>query len=938
MEHRSHLRSLLVAASLVAALALLPGVLEAQCTVSTTSTATVTQWRCLEQQITSGTTDFYSGGAGNPYRDLILRIAVTGNGLSFTQDAFWAADTANPKLFKFRVALPAAGPSTPATYTWSIAGCTGTTANINCASGIGWSPSTGTITVNGSTAGVNLYTKGFLTQTYFTVKTLPPTYVFSPLLYGDKATTFYWAADTVWSAPGFEASGQTSLWSDFVTDRKNKGINVLLVAPAATYAAFPANTGPFKPDAPATACSTALPNDTSIPNPAYWANFDNLINTANQSGIVPFIAGLLDPFDCGDPTNRLYPRQANAEDFARFLAARMAGFAVLYSPGFDDQLVALTADGVTTVEQVMNAVGAAIQQASPNQLVTNHLNGRATCNDYEKFRNAMWLTFFAFQSGHAFGPAQTGGTCPRAIDGTETSVNAALRRAWQMPWTLSPAPPLSQCPSSGCRVPTAYNAEGPYDNICLQTSTCTSCGTPAPGWCRPYDTSYGASYGANYIDIRYHNRQAAFQSLLSGAYGFTYGAQELGHWYFQLIPYASAKNGPAINDLTSVFRNFNSRAGMPAHRDWITNNGANPGYDGNFKKALASDGASLVLAYLPAGTTNTIDISTTNMPELACGAGWTYSWRHAQDNVSSLVGIRCSGTNPIQVTKPDAVLASECSLSYSPQSCDWVLQIQKTGSPIALSTGVEQVDVWADLSPEDGTSSIQAAFLHGTGDRDKPVVVSPAGTAFQQSPRVTRIPGGFLIIWHAVGIDGSMLGVFGQVLDHALQPAGPRLQINATAYEDQRDPAVDSDPFGNSLVVWGSYAQDGDLGGIYGRMIDRSGRPVTDELQINTTSTGHQEVPQVSWLPGGKFAVAWQTRPEGDSPGVVSFRVFDDEGRPVTDEFRFPGEAGAASRLIDVLGTPTGNLRLRWAIDGLDGSTHALFTREFTANGQPFGD
>jgi hypothetical protein len=73
----------------------------AQCTSGTTAT----QFHCWEQQITSSV-DFYAGGAGNPYRDLVLRVTFTGGGSSFTQDAFWVGDTLNPKAFKVRAALP----------------------------------------------------------------------------------------------------------------------------------------------------------------------------------------------------------------------------------------------------------------------------------------------------------------------------------------------------------------------------------------------------------------------------------------------------------------------------------------------------------------------------------------------------------------------------------------------------------------------------------------------------------------------------------------------------------------------------------------------------------------------------------------------------------------------------------------------------------------
>lgn len=914
-----------------------------------TSGSSVSQWRCWEQTIVSSV-DFYAGGTGNPYKDLTLRVTLNGPQV-ITQDAFWVADTANPKNFKVRAALP------PGTWTWSVAGCTGTTPPVggkNCASGVTWTPSSGSITVTSSSAGPQIFTRGFPTQLGYV--TGGGTSGWTNILYGDHVTPYYWSADTAWGATGLEASGQANHWGTATTsgtylyDRSTKGFNVALVAPAATYQAWPWSVGTL-PFLSSCTSSAPVPNDCSRPNPPYWNAFDTLMSNANQAGIVPLIAGLVDPLDTA--SNGSYPCQANAVAFSRFLAARMSGFAVFYSPGFDDKVNATTSSSCPVnpgaqLLQVMNAVGPAVKAAAPNYLITNHLNGRATCTDYQNFRSSNWMTLFMFQSSHGIGlptsPDPTGTICPRAQDSSETMVQASLRRSWQMAWTLTSSAASPPLPSYNPALP-SYNAEGPYDNICEQTAGCT-CPTGSPAWCVPNSafSPTGNYSGANNVDVRYHNRQAAFESMFSGAYGFTYGAQEIAHWYFNSIPFSTALNGPAVGDMRSVFQNFNTRAGLTARRTWITNNGADTADDGNYKKALASDGSSLVLAYLPAGPTTgnpaTISISTTNMPTLTCpNATWTYTWWHAQDDRQYTARApQCTGTNPIAVTRPDVLDSSACGVQpYDNQACDWILQIQKTGaaSPqTQLAPSAKRLDVWADLSPADGTSAIEASL---DGPPNAPLVVSPAGLAFQQSPHVTRLRDGYLVVWHADSLDGSLLGVFAQVLDRNGQPVGNRIQVNLTTEQDQRDPAVDSDPLGNTVVVWESYGQDGDLGGIYARLFDSSGSPINGEIPVNAVTAGHQELPQVAYLPGGSFVVAWQTRPIGSVPGALSFRVFSGSGQPLTGEIQLPGLPGATSRLLDAVGTPTGTVRLRWGLDNPDGTTLGLWMQEFNSAGVAVG-
>ncbi|MFY9825605.1 MAG: DUF4038 domain-containing protein [Thermoanaerobaculia bacterium] len=837
-----------------------------------TSTASIPQWQCWEQTIASDA----AFSAGNPYRDLTLRIHfVSQSGFAFDQDAYWAGD-ATHSLFKVRAALPV-GTLTPipsGTWTWSIASCSGTTGGKSCASGVTWTPSTGPITVTASTSGPQIYARGFLRQFGFVT---PTTYSLSQLLYDDYSP-FFWAADTAWAGPGKEAASSTGDWIRYITDRASKQFRGLLVAPAALTPAasvFVTTTG---------CTDTApLPNSCSTPKPAFWDAFDNEILAANQKDLVPLIAGVVDPLNNGLLKNPgSYPKQANAIAFARYLAARMAGFAVLYSPGFDTSPAATTADVPRiALQQVMSAVGQALHQADSRRPLTNHLSGNSTCTDYENLRSSGWMTFFLFQSGHALSPNGVAGTsCPGFL-GSETAVNAAIRRARQVPWTLYSSTAQPSLPS--------YNGEGPYD---MPDNDCAT---------NPLCQGFDPHYFDDIVDIRYHDRQAAYLSSLSGAYGFTYGVDPIGKWNNPM----SYTSRPSAGDIGSVYTTFRTVSNLSAHPDWIANQAPDPNNDSK-KMALASDGSPLVLAYVPAFRVqgaDMIQISTNSLPGLGCN-GWTFTWEHAQDLVPDTLAVSCTGANPITVTAPNPTIA--CTSNY--KECDWVLQIKKTSPPSSMAQiapSSPSLDVWADASPSDGTSAIYARRA-GTGLA--PILVSPSGVAFQQAPSFTRMPGGFLAVWHADGLDGSLLGVFAQRLDSTGHPVGPKLQVNTTTEEDQRDPALDSDPLGNALVAWMSYGQDGDLGGIVGRLLDSTGKPASAEFLVNTTTAGHQERPQVVALPGGAFVVAWQTRAMSSASGALSFRVFSNAGRSLTDEVRIPVSSGAYVRLVDLAATPAGSV------------------------------
>src|SRR6185436_10881934 len=131
------------------------------------------------------------------------------------------------------------------------------------------------------------------------------------------------------------------------------------------------------------------------------------------------------------------------------------------------------------------------------------------------------------------------------------------------------------------------------------------------------------------------------------------------------------------------------------------------------------------------------------------------------------------------------------------------------------------------------------------------------------------------------------------------------------------------------VVVWQSYGQDGDLGGIFGQLFDKSGKPVGGEFAVNATAAGHQARPQVSFLSDGGFAVGWTTEAIADDPGAVSVRAFDALGNPQSAEVRVVGTSGSHPNLADLTPTSEGGLNLRWFLQDDGQGVIASYVQEF---------
>jgi hypothetical protein len=359
----------------------------------------IAQWRTWEQTITSKK-DHYLGGAGNPYKEVVLTVTYSNaaTGKSFKRYGFWEGGN----TFKIRAAFP------PGTWSWTTS-CTSTGAT-DCSSGeagSGTGPGlnrSGTVTVSALiVAGhpaADLWNRGFP----------QPSTNNRYLNYGDGVTPFFWMADTAWTAPSQVKPGE---WDAYTSDRYNKKFTVVLLGLAPAYSWV---TNPPVAFEQVTGCTSAdpVPNKCSRWKPSYWQKLDTMVQTANTWGLLVMLAGLNDPYDLGTKNNPgLYPMSADAVVFARNLAARMAGSFVIYSPSFDDSKDAV--HGGETQETVMKAVAGALvptQPANPEtrtrQLVTMHLAGGSQYSDYASFQDNVNL--YVFHSGHAFNSSicQTG--------------------------------------------------------------------------------------------------------------------------------------------------------------------------------------------------------------------------------------------------------------------------------------------------------------------------------------------------------------------------------------------------------------------------------------------------------------------------------------------------------------------------------------------------
>ena len=137
-------------------------------------------------------------------------------------------------------------------------------------------------------------------------------------------------------------------------------------------------------------------------------------------------------------------------------------------------------------------------------------------------------------------------------------------------------------------------------------------------------------------------------------------------------------------------------------------------------------------------------------------------------------------------------------------------------------------------------------------------------TSGQRYPAVAAdSAGNFVVVWDSFGSAGTDRSSFSiQAQRFAANGAalGAQFQVNTYTTAAQRYPSVAVDGAGRFVVVWqslGSSGTDADSWSIRGRRFAANGVPLGGESQVNSYTTGDQELPVVAAAGAGDFVVAW---------------------------------------------------------------------------------
>ena len=163
-------------------------------------------------------------------------------------------------------------------------------------------------------------------------------------------------------------------------------------------------------------------------------------------------------------------------------------------------------------------------------------------------------------------------------------------------------------------------------------------------------------------------------------------------------------------------------------------------------------------------------------------------------------------------------------------------------------------------------------------------------------------------------------------------PLGGSFPVNTSTTHNNFRPHVAADPSGNFVVAWTSTSVTGTEA--MARRFDSNGAPLGDEFQVNLFAGGPHSVGGAAMSPAG-FVVSWVGEGEGTTNGIFA-RLFDADGNPVTDDLSVTGALQANLPPPDVAMNANGDFVVVWH-DGNE-PTLAVSGRRWSFAGTPASD
>lgn len=286
------------------------------------------------------------------------------------------------------------------------------------------------------------------------------------------------------------------------------------------------------------------------------------------------------------------------------------------------------------------------------------------------------------------------------------------------------------------------------------------------------------------------------------------------------------------------------------------------------------------------------------------------------------------------------ILLYGCDLASTEAGRAFVSQLgQLTGADVAASddlTGAAKLGGDWDLEYSAGQIESGLAFNAPTREHWQGILETLVNTTLpptQTNAGVAMNPasGAFVVTW--TSNDANKDGIFARIFNADGTPVSAEIPVNTTTTDQQDFSTVGMAADGSFVIAWDSKNQDGVSHGIYAQRFNAAGAKLGGEFLVNQFTTGNQIEPAIAVAADGQFVVAWNDDRNG---GDIYVRHFSNTGAALSNEILVNTNTANGQFLPAVAIDSTGSYAVTWQSDS-GGSGKAIFAQRFNASDVQLG-
>ena len=243
------------------------------------------------------------------------------------------------------------------------------------------------------------------------------------------------------------------------------------------------------------------------------------------------------------------------------------------------------------------------------------------------------------------------------------------------------------------------------------------------------------------------------------------------------------------------------------------------------------------------------------------------------------------------------------------------------------------VVVWDSFQQDGSGLGVFGQRFDANGDPEAEEFRANTELIFDQShPVVASDPNNrFVVAWESFNQDGSGSGIFAQRFQNSGVPLGTELMVNVHTTGEQLEPAVVVADNFSFVIAWDGEGQDGSGTGVFTQGFTTAGDPLgATDKQANTFTASDQMRPAIALDGNDQYVVVWESfAQDGNGLGLFGQRM---SGAGVKFGTEFAANSyttGAQFGGTSVDSDEQGNFVVAWTSDDQDGSRTGTFARLF---------